>query len=155
MAASDREMSQCYELLIATHPIHILIRNPSTPIGPCNPDMGRGKDENPSTKPNQSICKPPNLKQYSFHFLSLSPSLLPPCLAAPDHSFPNRNLIVARPGGVTIVLPSHLYLSCICFCICQHCQVVVRDDSGPICREMITPLLAPWMPVSKTTQTPF
>lgn len=44
VAASDREMSQCYELLIATHPIHILMPNPSPPIGPPNPQHGeRGK----------------------------------------------------------------------------------------------------------------
>ena len=47
-AASDREMSQCYELLIATHPIHILMPNPSAPIGPSSPQHGEGKDENPS-----------------------------------------------------------------------------------------------------------
>ena len=45
-AASDREMSQCYELLIATHPIHILMPNPSAPIGPSSPQHGEGKDEN-------------------------------------------------------------------------------------------------------------
>ena len=41
--ASDREMSQCYELLIATHPIHILMPNPSAPIGPSNPPTWRGE----------------------------------------------------------------------------------------------------------------
>ena len=43
-AVSDREMSQCYELLIATHPIHILMPNPCPPIGPSNPQhRERGK----------------------------------------------------------------------------------------------------------------
>ena len=144
-------MSQCYELLIATHPIHILMPNPSPPIGPSSPQHGEGKDENlyftlPKPPPPFFLLKyqiqtptSPSISLDSLHSLSL---FLPPCLAA-DHSFPNRNLIVAParwghqhcstisfvfalslylylPGGVTITaLPSHLYLPCLCICICQ------------------------------------
>ena len=107
VAASDREMSQCYELLIATHPIHILMPNPSPPIGPSSPQHGEGKDENlyftlpkppPTFFPLWKIKfkpLPPLQSLWILFTLSLSFSLfLSPCLAA-DHSFPNRNLIVA------------------------------------------------------------
>ena len=64
LAASDREMSQCYELLIASQPIHILMYNPSSLIGPSTPNMGSGEDEtlsNPCSSPTQpTLCNPCN-----------------------------------------------------------------------------------------------
>lgn len=129
MAASDREMSQCYELLIATHPIHILMPNPSPPIGPSSPQHGEGKDENlyftlPKPPPPFFLLKyqiqtptSPSISLDSLHSLSL---FLPPCLAA-DHSFPNRNLIVApaRWGHQHCSTVSFVFALCICICICQ------------------------------------
>ena len=102
LAASDREMSQCYELLIASQPIHILMYNPSSLIGPSTPNMGSGEDEtlsNPCSSPTQpTLCNPCNqckwLSQLSFSiaalsptnlFFGLCPSLLPSLLT--DHSF--------------------------------------------------------------------
>ena len=100
-------MSQCYELLIASQPIHILMYNPSSLIGPSTPNMGSGEDEtlsNPCSSPTQPTLSNPcnqckRLSQLSFsiaalsyqslfRFLSISPAKsasflnwhLPPCL---------------------------------------------------------------------------
>ena len=95
LAASDREMSQCYELLIASQPIHILMYNPSSLIGPSTPNMGSGEDETLSnpysspTQPNQPFATPATSASDSPNF----PFLLQPSLLQISFSL----LLMARP----------------------------------------------------------